>query len=445
MTEVRKNEFATTRRSDARDSAEAQVSDRVEPDIGLAKDLFRELAEKTGDRRGITRASFGEGEQIAHDIIRREGIRLGLNAEIDAACNLYLTLPGARPDRRIIIGSHLDSVPLGGNFDGAAGVLCGLSVLAGLAGASERPPRNITLMAIRAEESTWFPASYIGSRAAFGLLAPKELNEVRRTSDGVALGDAIAAAGGDSGRLLSGEAHLDPSDIGLFIEPHIEQGPCLVMKDAPVGIVTGIRGSLRYRSASCLGSYAHSGATPRCARRDAVRATAGLVVAMETIWNEAERNGDDLAITFGKLFTDPQEHAFSKVAGRVDFSFDARSESRRTLEMVASELSEQAKRISEQHSVRFDLGPRTGSEPAAMDGRVIAAMQSSCEAEGVSAVAMPCGAGHDAAVFAASRVPTGMLFIRNENGSHNPDESMALDDFAVASRILMRICLEPPS
>ena len=424
---------------------EPQPPLRFDPDTDLANDLFYELAEKTGDREGITRASYGEGEQLAHDIVRREGIRLGLKAETDAACNLYLTLPGGTPDGRIIIGSHLDSVPKGGNFDGAAGVLCGLSVLAGLASSAARPPRDITLMAIRAEESTWFPASYIGSRAAFGLLASRELDGVKRVSDGLPLGDAISAAGGNVQRLREGMAHIEPAETGLFVEPHIEQGPHLVMNDAPVGIVTGIRGSIRYRSAICRGSYAHSGATPRGARRDAVRATAALVMAMDRAWDEAEQSGDDLAITFGKIFTDSREHAFSKVAGRVDFSFDARSDCRRILEKVDDKLARQIKRISEMHSVSFDLGPRTGSEPAKMSDGVIEAMRAACVAEGVPDVAMPCGAGHDAAVFAQMNIPTGMLFVRNENGSHNPNEKMDMGDFAVAARILMRICMEPPS
>ncbi|MDE0305083.1 MAG: hydantoinase/carbamoylase family amidase [Albidovulum sp.] len=441
MAESEKAESIADLRSSKRNMAASQEPLELAPDIVLAKNIFSELAEKTGGRSGITRASYGEGEQLAHDIIRREGNRLGLNVETDAACNLYVTFPGEMPNGRIIIGSHLDSVPRGGNFDGAAGVLCGLSVLAGLARAAAKPRRDITLMAIRAEESTWFPASYIGSRAAFGLLTRNELDEVERTSDGLALGDAIAAAGGNAQLLREGKAHLSPVEIGQFIEPHIEQGPCLVMKNAPVGVVTGIRGSLRYRSASCRGCYAHSGATPRRARRDAVRATAALVMAMDKAWDEAEACGDDLAITFGKVFTDPEAHAFSKVAGRVEFSFDARSESRRTLDKVEDELLRRIERISECHSVRFDLGPRTGSEPAAMSGDIVAALQSSCVAESVPSIAMPCGAGHDAAVFAQMGVPSGMLFIRNENGSHNPNEHMEMEDFAVAARVLMRICV----
>ena len=100
---------------------------------------------------------------------------------------------------------------------------------------------------------------------------------MRRASDGLQLGEAIAAAGGHVDRLHAGEAQLEPAEIGLFIEPHIEQGPRLLTENKPVGIVTGIRGSFRYRSASCTGSYAHSGATPRYLRQDAVRATAALV------------------------------------------------------------------------------------------------------------------------------------------------------------------------
>ncbi len=416
-----------------------------EPDIELAARLFGELAARTGGEDGITRTSYGSGEQIGHDLLRCQGERLRLRVETDAACNLYLTLPGEHPGKRIIIGSHLDSVPRGGNFDGAAGVLCGLSVIAGLAAVGIRPLGDITVMAIRAEESTWFPASYIGSRAAFGQLAGRELTGVRRIPDGMTLGEAIAASGGEVGRLSRGEAWLDPADIRFFIEPHIEQGPCLVSEGMPIGIVTGIRGSFRHRSARCLGNTSHSGATPRRLRRDAVVGAAELVMAMNRLWRTMEQDGDDLSVTFGKFATDPAEHAFSKVAGQVDFALDVRSQSTRTLDQVEGKLAELAGQVSDRHSVQFDLGPRTGSQPALMDADIIASLQAACRAEAAAATTMPSGAGHDAAVFADMGVPTGMLFIRNRNGSHNPDESMDIEDLAVAARVLMRVCLEPPS
>ncbi len=166
-----------------------------------------------------------------------------------------------------MIGSHLDSVPGGGNFDGAAGVLAGLSVMAGFVEAGLAPERDITLIIIRAEESVWFSASYIGSRAAFGLLKPGELDTVKRSDDGRSLADHMAEAGADLPALRAGTGTLDPGSIAAFIEPHIEQGPMLTMQGRPLAIVTGIRGSARYRHVTITGEYAHSGATPRAMMR----------------------------------------------------------------------------------------------------------------------------------------------------------------------------------
>ena len=138
------------------DPSPAHGNSALLPDIALAERLFTELRDRTSDTRGVTRMSYGPGEEIAHAIVRREAEALGLAVDTDAACNQYVTLPGQSDAPGIVIGSHLDSVPLGGNFDGAAGVLMGLSVLSGLVAAGRVPPRSITVMAIRAEESAWF-------------------------------------------------------------------------------------------------------------------------------------------------------------------------------------------------------------------------------------------------------------------------------------------------
>ncbi len=297
-------------------------------------------------------------------------------------------------------------------------------------------------MVIRAEESAWFNASYVGSRAAFGLLAPAELDDVVRSDDGLSLGEHMAAAGGDPSALRTGQAWLDPARIALFIEPHIEQGPHLIDAGAPVGIVTGIRGSFRYRKAACRGTYAHSGATPRHLRRDAVAATSALVVALDAMWRRREASGEDLAVTVGQFATDPAEHAFSKVAGRVEFALDVRSQSAETLEAVREEVHGLGEGIAREHGVTFEWGPMTGSTPAVMDAGIVEGLRATAAALGVDAPRMPCGAGHDAAVFAAQGVPTGMLFIRNANGSHNPSEAMDIADFAHAASILSRFLLD---
>jgi beta-ureidopropionase / N-carbamoyl-L-amino-acid hydrolase len=417
------------------------------PDIALAERLFTELRERTGEGRpdrGVTRASYGLGEQIAHDIVQREARRLGLRCTIDAACNLHISLEGREPGPAVIIGSHLDSVPKGGNFDGAAGVLVGLAVAAGFVRAGQRPARDLTVIGIRAEESTWFGASYIGSRAAFGKLTGAELDTVARTSDRVLLGDAIASAGGDPVALRAGRPQLDADRVAAFIEPHIEQGPVLTGEGRALGIVTGIRGSFRYRHARCEGQYSHSGATPRSHRNDAVLATAHLAVALDDLWKHHAAAGHDLSVTFGQFSTDRENAAFSKVAGRVEFSVDIRSEDPATLDLMRSDFAREIARIEAEFGVRFLLGEETGSQSAHMDKFLIAQLSDLAKAQGLDARQMPCGAGHDAAVFAQNGVPTAMIFIRNRNGSHNPHEAMEIEDFARAAELLAEFCHAGP-
>lgn len=421
----------------------ASVAVGPEPDIELAERVFAVLRERTGDGPGVTRDSYGAGEQLAHDIVRDEALSLSLVIRTDAAGNLYMTAAGAEPGAATVIGSHLDSVPRGGNYDGAAGVLMGLSVVSGYRRAGVRPPRDLTVMAIRAEESAWFPASCIGSRAALGQLEASELYELKRQDDRRRLGAAMDAAGGDSAAIGRGKRQLEPAEIAAFIEPHIEQGPLLDMAARPVGIVTGIRGGRRFRAARCLGAYAHSGATPSGERQDAVRAVSRLVVEMDEYWQRLKEAGEDFAVTVGQFATDPDEAAFSKVAGKVAFSLDMRSRSKMTLARAGEELERVLARVAAGERVRFDLGPPSFSEPAAMHPDVVAGLADAADACGIEAPRMPCGAGHDAGVFANLGIPAGMLFVRNQHGSHNPDESMRMEDFAAAARVLSRFCAAP--
>lgn len=416
----------------------------IAPNIALAERLFCELRERTSDIRGVTRMSYGPGEEIAHAIFRREAEALGLKVDTDAACNQYARLAGRSDAPGLVIGSHLDSVPMGGNFDGAAGVLMGLCVLSGFIAAGRVPPRSITVMAIRAEESAWFSASYIGSRAAFGHLKAEELDGVARAGDGMDLRQAITAAGGRVDDLAAGIGYWQPEDVGLFLEPHIEQGPVLALNGAPLGVVTDIRGSLRFRRAICHGEYAHSGTTPRTARRDAVSAVARLVVKLDELWRQFEAAGKDLTVTVGEIATDREEASFSKIAGKVQFSLDIRSNCQTLLDAFETELTSITKAIETDFQVDFDFGPRTSTSPAKMHPAVIANLKQAAGAVQQPILDMPCGAGHDAATFVGLGVPTGMLLTRNENGSHNPNEHMALDDFRATAEVLMQFCLFPP-
>jgi N-carbamoyl-L-amino-acid hydrolase len=149
-------------------------------DHALAAMLFERLRAGSANPPGITRASYGEGEQMAHDLARATALQLQLEVITDFAGNLYMTLPGRdRSAPAVMMGSHMDSVPHGGNYDGAAGVVAGLVALARLRRLGRTPQCDLTVMAIRAEELSWFPAHYIGSRAAFGRLPAEALEAVR--------------------------------------------------------------------------------------------------------------------------------------------------------------------------------------------------------------------------------------------------------------------------
>ncbi len=406
------------------------------PDLVLADRLFRDLAEATGAEPGITRDSYGAGEQAAHAIVRREAEAFGLETEADAAGNLYMTLPGEDRGRpAVFIGSHLDSVPHGGNYDGAAGVVAGLEAAATLRRCGRTPPQDVTVMAIRAEESTWFPVSYVGSRAALGRL-PAEALDVARADSGRSLERHMADCGLDPAAVRAGRPLLRAERLAAFVEVHIEQGPRLIGDGVPIGLVTGIRGSFRYRKARCLGRYGHSGAVPRGYRQDAVVGAASLVCALDALWRDLEAEGHDLSLTVGQFATDPREHAFSKVAGEVGFAVDARSLGKPTLALVRDRLQELCAEISAQRDVRFELGELSDSEPAPLSAALLERFESLAEDQGIRTLRMPSGAGHDAAVFANAGVPSAMLFIRNAHGSHNPAEAMDLADFGEACRLL---------
>jgi N-carbamoyl-L-amino-acid hydrolase len=409
---------------------------RVELDLGLARMMFRELEAGTRVGRGIVRASYGAGENLAHALARRVAGELGLEIETDSALNLYMTLPGRRRDLPpILVGSHMDSVPQGGNYDGAAGVVAGLSAVAGLRARSLQPQRDVTIMAIRAEEAAWFNSAYVGSHAAFGKLSPEAL-AVLRSDTKRSLAEHIAEAGGDVAALERGEAHLRSDRIAAFIEVHIEQGPVLEESSLPVGIVTGIRGCLRHADARCFGSYAHSGAAPRRARQDAVAATVELLHRLGETWQDIENTGADLVFTVGQLNTDPALAGPSKVAGETRFVLDFRALEEETMRKASRIAGEFASEIGQRHRVRFDLGDTSYSYPAAMDPALRRRLHELAEQAGIPTMALASGAGHDAAVFATFGVPTGMIFIRNSHGSHNPGEAMALSDFALAAGLL---------
>jgi N-carbamoyl-L-amino-acid hydrolase len=419
-------------------SAVSELRPNLQPDVALAERLFDELREESFDGVGVTREAYGPGERMAHEVMRREAGALGLEIQADPIGNLYMTLPGTdRAAKRIVLGSHLDSVPQGGNFDGAAGVLAGFAAVAGLKQAGFVPARDVTVMVTRAEEAgAWFPTSYPGSRGALGRLKAEEL-QVKRQDSGRSLAEHMREEGFDPDFAARGEAVLTPANTAAFVELHIEQGPVLEADEIPVGIITGIPGSRRLRQGRVLGEYNHSGATPRRYRRDAAIALAELAVAVDDAWAMLEARGHSLVCTFCTLAT-TAEAGFTKIAGEASFMLDVRSVNPASCDAIFAEIARQVPAIEARRGVRFDLGPETGSTASPMDPGLRAGLIQAAEGLGIGHREMASGAGHDAAAFAAAGIPAAMVFVRNQNGSHNPHEAMRMEDFASACAVITR-------
>jgi N-carbamoyl-L-amino-acid hydrolase len=402
--------------------------------------LFAALREATNDGDGITRDSYGIGESMALDIIEAAARAHGLATERDAGANLVVTLPGREPDLPFLAcGSHLDSVPNGGNFDGAAGVIAGLMALVRMQMDGVVPRRTIRLYGLRGEESAAFGRAYMGSSALFGALTPADL-DLRHAVTGETLRDRMRAVGAAVERIERGEVLLPPASVAAWLELHIEQGPVLVERGIPVAVVTGIRGNVRHRTVECIGQAGHSGAVPRSLRHDTVFAVAELLTLLDHAWQSFLSAGSDLVVTAGVMGTEPAEHAIARIPGRMHFSFEARSESRSTLDRYYSLFLAACRRIEAERGVRFELGQRLNTAPATMDAGWVERLRAVVRGMGLADEPMASGAGHDAAVFANAGVPSAMMFVRNEHGSHNPAEAMEIADFLLGAEVL-RIAL----
>jgi N-carbamoyl-L-amino-acid hydrolase len=401
-----------------------------------AEYLFDELVRISHDGVGITRECFAEGEIRAIELMKKAAEAEGLTTEVDAAGSLIISDPADDQSRpAIYVGSHIDSVPQGGNFDGAAGVIAGLLCMIRRRRENARGDDPVRVIILRGEESAFYARANIGSRALFGLLTTKDLDTKAR-GNGKTLREAMTSAGINVDPIEAGERLFDSAVARAYLEVHIEQGPVMIARELPTAIVTGIRGNIRHRKITCIGEAGHSGAVPRWLRRDAVFAASDLIARLDEHWMRLLERGLDLVITVGIVGTNPNEHAMSRIPGEVNFSFEVRSQSHDTLEAFYELFRSECRAVSDQRRVRFEFDDRIYTEPATMDPAIVKALSKASEKLGLPTELIASGAGHDAQVFANGGVPSGMIFIRNANGSHNPNEAMDIDDFLKSVDIL---------
>ena len=407
----------------------------------LAITIFDDIAVLTKDRYGVSRETYGKGETDAINYLSKLAVELGLYVEVDDAANVFFSSKPIVNSRYILIGSHMDSVPLGGNFDGLAGVLAGFLILSYLSKNKINLSLPLKVIALRGEESAWYGRNYIGSKSIFGLLTKEDLNSTHRKT-GEKLSKAMQSCGVDINKIQSSISLIDKENIELFIELHIEQGPILVDRNWPAAIVTGIRGNNRHHNIICKGSAGHSGTIPRYLRKDAVFAGADLITRMDDHWNTIQQHGGDLVLTSGIFHTDSDHHAMSRIPGEIFFSFESRSQDVATLDALEALLKSECKTIERERGVKFEFDDLIKSSPAELDEVIIKNLLDAGESLGFERASLPSGAGHDAAVFANVGIKTGMIFVRNDKGSHNPYEAMDIKDFMAGLSILKKFIID---
>jgi N-carbamoyl-L-amino-acid hydrolase len=362
--------------------------------------------------------------------------KAGLSVETDPGKNLLFSLPAdAEAQEFVLVGSHVDSVPMGGNFDGLAGVLAGLMCLHRALRSETRFQRPVKVIAMRGEESAWFGPCYIASKALMGVLHQSELS-AHHKGDHRTLSEHMADVGIDMEPVSKGQALMDPSQILEYIELHIEQGPLLIGKDMPAAVVSAIRGNFRHKKIVCEGEPGHSGAVPRAFRKDPVLAMADLFSRLDDSWLTIVQKGDDLVLTSGVVSTDPKRHALSRIADEISFSLDVRSQSSETLDAMNTLIREEMAKIERERGVAFHVDDAIETPPALLDSGVVLSLEAAMDRLGLEPTRMASGGGHDAAVFANAGVPSAMVFVRNQNGSHNPNEAMEIEDFLAGVSII---------
>ena len=411
---------------------------RLDSCITEVWELLDRIGHETTDSPGITRAAWSRNEEMAADLVRAFARRHGLQVLNDAFGNIQFLLPGVDPATPCVTtGSHLDSVPHGGNYDGLAGVAAGLAVLAAANADPAERARPFRAVAMRCEESPWFGTAYLGSRLMLGLSTLDEIGDLARSDSGKSLRHHMQDLGypRTDGTLAP---LLNAGLVTSFLELHIEQGPLLEADGIPVGIATAVRGNVRFPEAHCIGAYGHSAALPRRFRQDAVLAVAELALGLDGYWKDRIAQGDeDFVFTVGKFSTDAVQHAMTKVAGDVTFSLNIGAAVKTSLDAARTRLLDLIKHIESDRGVAFELGREVGTAPTQLDTTLIGLIEDAAGALGIATRRMPT-VGHDAAMFVRAGIPSAVILVRNANGSHNSDEALDREDFAGGVHVLGR-------
>jgi len=385
----------------------------------LASDL-EEAARIGADGGGVSRFAWTPELAQANEWLVGRLQELGLETQIDAAGNVLGRWEEGE-GTAVLLGSHLDTVPRGGRYDGALGVLAALEVVRTLKREGVSLRRPLWIVSFNDEEGSRFQTGMLGSRAFIGDL---DSEDWRRR--GVA--DAMAAGGFEFERL--GEAKA-VDRVGAYLELHIEQGPVLEQEGMDLGIVSGIAGLLGFR-VRLFGKANHAGTTPMDSRRDALAGAARIVLELR---DEARSRGD-MTANVGILTVAPG--GFNVIPGTAEFTIDARAGDADAFARAVKFVRETLERVAAEEQLELEVTETHRKQPTPLDPELQEVLARAAAAEGAIARSMQSGAGHDAMVL-AKHVPAAMLFVPSRAGiSHSPDEYTSPEQCELGARVLAR-------
>lgn len=382
---------------------------------------------------GTTRLTYSPEFRQARDYLRDQMAKAGLVVREDAVGNIFGRLEGRDPGLApIIVGSHFDSVPNGGKFDGPAGVITGIEIAFLFQEQGLVPNRPIEFIAMIEEEGARFGGGLFGSRILTGKVDTDGLSDLR-DDDGISVAEAMREYGLDPEN--AGLAVLSPGAIHAFLELHIEQGPVLETHGEDVAIVDRIVG-LSQLKVTIRGQAGHAGTTPMNARRDAL---VGAVSVLSELPDLARSIGQDAVLTVGKI--DVLPGGANVIPDQVTFSVDIRAPK----EEVVRELISQTQAVVEKangNGLTSEVELQLFAQPTLLSSEIHGALSRHADELGLKSRVMVSGAGHDAMIM-ADFAPTGLIFVPSHNGiSHAPEEWTDFDQLARGIDVMFRTVKE---
>ena len=378
---------------------------------------------------GLTRLAFSkedlEARKFLINLIEKNGFKL----KIDNVGNIYAIYDeGCEADAKpVCVGSHIDSVPNGGFYDGTLGVMAGLEALSSIKEAGIKLKRPLWLINFSCEESSRFKTATIGSKIISGKLSQQRLHELK-DEDGISLFEAMSAAGFKPQNL--DEAILKENSLHAYLELHIEQGPVLERSDISVGVVSGIAAPIRFEI-TIQGKADHSGATPMNMRSDALLAASHIIITA----NKFAKNKKTAVATIGYVHAKPG--VLNVVPGEARLGVDLRDIDKASLNELNLELRNFVDELSRELNFSYEIRELSSDEPVKLSEHAINLLEDEAKKLGIKTLTLPSGAGHDAMNLTKLASSVGMLFIPCVDGiSHNTKEAINFKDAVAATKIL---------